>query len=187
MLSDWKVYLHRNKTNGKVYIGITSNSLKQRWKKGHGYKGCCNFEKAIKRYGWNGFNHQVLFTGLTKQEAEELEIKLIEKYQSFNKKFGYNMTMGGSDNIPIKEVRKKQSKQRLHLIKNKPELLQKAINAASIKNSKPVKCIETGELYKSASEATRLTNINRCSIAKCCQKKVNTAGGFHWQYCSGGN
>jgi predicted GIY-YIG superfamily endonuclease len=27
----WCVYMHKNKTNGKVYIGITSRDVKDRW------------------------------------------------------------------------------------------------------------------------------------------------------------
>ena len=31
------VYMHTNKTNGKVYVGLTSMELKERWRDGKGY------------------------------------------------------------------------------------------------------------------------------------------------------
>ena len=34
----YSVYKHTNKENKKVYIGITSRQVEQRWANGHGYK-----------------------------------------------------------------------------------------------------------------------------------------------------
>lgn len=50
----WVVYKHQNLQNGKVYIGITSQATKDRWKLGHGYthkSGQCKIANAIKKYG----------------------------------------------------------------------------------------------------------------------------------------
>ena len=33
----YSVYIHKNKTNNKVYIGVTSKKPKQRWRNGKGY------------------------------------------------------------------------------------------------------------------------------------------------------
>lgn len=49
------IYLHRNKSNGKVYIGQTIQSIENRWKNGNGYKPCTYFYKAIQKYGWENF------------------------------------------------------------------------------------------------------------------------------------
>ena len=50
--------------------------------------------------------------------------------------------------------------------------------------SKQVRCVETGEVYPSQSEASRRTGIFQCHISDvCCKKpKRKTAGGFHWEY-----
>lgn len=107
----WCVYMHRNKSNGKVYIGQTSMKPNKRYKKdGVGYKECSHFWNAIQKYGWDNFEHYVLFDGLTHQEANEIEIALIEQFDSMNPQHGYNLTTGGSENITMsQETRKKMS------------------------------------------------------------------------------
>ena len=53
---------------------------------------------------------------------------------------------------------------------------------AAAARSKKVRCIETGIVYPSASEAARQTGIDKSSISKCCRGKLKTAGGFHWEF-----
>lgn len=45
------VYLHINKTNNKVYVGITSMAVNNRWKEGKGYIKCEIMNRAILKYG----------------------------------------------------------------------------------------------------------------------------------------
>lgn len=89
------VYIHTNKTNGKVYIGQTCQDINQRWRNGKGYVNNKLFYKAIQKYGWDNFEHKVIFTGLTKDEADKTEIELISFYASNNPDKGYNLTIGG--------------------------------------------------------------------------------------------
>jgi len=51
-------------------------------------------------------------------------------------------------------------------------------------NSKPVICVELGEWYGSAGEASDALGISRTGIARCCtgQKYYRTAGGYHWRW-----
>lgn len=49
-------------------------------------------------------------------------------------------------------------------------------------NNHPVICIETGEIFLSASDAMQKTNIDNSSIIKCCKKIRKTAGGYTWKY-----
>lgn len=79
----------------KKYIGITKQNPKARWSNGNGYKGNCYFTYAIQKYGWNNFKHIILFEVDTLQEAKQKEIELIAKFQSDNRKYGYNITKGG--------------------------------------------------------------------------------------------
>ena len=51
---------------------------------------------AIQKYGWENIKHEILFENLSKEEAEQKEIELIEKFKSYNDKFGYNITKGGN-------------------------------------------------------------------------------------------
>ena len=90
------VYKHTNLINRKVYIGQTCQKPRIRWNYGLGYKHNKHFYAAIKKYGWNNFSHEILYENLSKKEADELETKLIEQYQTENKDICYNVAIGGS-------------------------------------------------------------------------------------------
>ena len=95
MNNDYIVYMHTS-PNNKKYIGITSQNPNRRWgKNGNRYKTHVYFWSAIQKYGWDNFNHEILFEGLTKEEAEQKEIELIAYYKSNNINYGYNMSIGG--------------------------------------------------------------------------------------------
>lgn len=95
MNNNYIVYMHTS-PNNKKYIGITSQKPERRWRKnGEGYKDNLYFWRAIQKYGWDNFKHEILNTGLTKAEAELKEIELIAYYNSNNVNFGYNMSIGG--------------------------------------------------------------------------------------------
>lgn len=89
----WTVYKHTS-PSGKIYIGITGQKVERRWGNGSGYSNNKYFTRAIKKYGWENFNHKILFTGLTKKEAGKMEQYLIEKYDCIMPK-GYNKSKGG--------------------------------------------------------------------------------------------
>lgn len=92
----WCVYVHTNLTNGKCYVGITSQyPVEKRWQLGWGYHEQPKFFKAIEEFGWNGFEHKILETGLTEQEAKQKEVKYIELFDSYRN--GYNSTFGGNN------------------------------------------------------------------------------------------
>lgn len=89
------VYMHENIINGKKYIGITCQKPKDRWRGGKGYK-IGGFKKAIDKYGWDNFNHVILYENLSKEEACIKERELINQYNTMNKKYGYNQCEGGN-------------------------------------------------------------------------------------------
>lgn len=91
----YTIYKHTS-PSGKYYIGVTKQNPKDRWKNGYGYLDNEYFTRAIKKYGWNNIKHEILFTNLTKEEAEQKEIELIAFYKSNNRDFGYNIENGGS-------------------------------------------------------------------------------------------
>lgn len=88
------VYKHTTPSN-KVYIGITCQPVNERWRNGEGYRGQI-FYRAVKKYGWEKIKHEILFEGLTKEEAEAKEIELIKEYKSNIKTHGYNVENGGN-------------------------------------------------------------------------------------------
>ena len=82
-----------------------------RWgKDGSGYGTNSYFASAIKHYGWNNFSHEILYDNLTKEEACEKEIALIESYHTNKHDFGYNSTTGGDIFTMTPEVKEKMSK-----------------------------------------------------------------------------
>lgn len=91
---EYCVYMHTC-PKGKVYIGITRNNPLKRWQNGTGYRTNEYFTRAIKKYEWENFKHELLFTGLSEKEAKEKEIYLIAKYKSNQRKYGYNISSGG--------------------------------------------------------------------------------------------
>lgn len=50
------------------------------------------------------------------------------------------------------------------------------------KRKKSVECIETGEIYNSATEAARSKMVDRPNISACCAGRLKTAGGYHWRF-----
>lgn len=99
------IYCYTNKTNNKKYIGITSRSMEER-EQSHIYESknksnkCYNapFKRAIRKYGINGFNREILAIVDSLDRACELEKFYIKKYKSYYKyknSNGYNATIGG--------------------------------------------------------------------------------------------
>lgn len=91
----YTVYCHTNNINGKKYFGITAVKPEYRWNHGKGYNHQV-FSKAISKYGWENFSHEILFEGLTKEEAELQEISLIRQFKTQDQRYGYNISCGGN-------------------------------------------------------------------------------------------
>lgn len=102
-MENYSVYIHKF-PNNKVYIGITSKLVKRRWCRGSTYSYHKRMYNAIKKYGWDNISHEVLKSGLTKIEAENMEIELIKLHKSYLYEFGYNRDMGGNSAEKISEA-----------------------------------------------------------------------------------
>ena len=106
-MNNFTVYKHTT-PSGKVYIGITGQNPLRRWRPdGSGYKENNHFWNAICKYGWDNIKHEIIRSGLTKEEACRLEIDLIAKHDSTNQKKGYNDTAGG-EHPPFSEATRKK-------------------------------------------------------------------------------
>ena len=54
---------------------------------------------------------------------------------------------------------------------------------ASEARKRKVQCIETGEIFESASEAARkVPKTTQSKICMVCRGQRNTCGGYHWRY-----
>lgn len=174
-MDSYTVYMHTF-PNGKRYVGITCLTASNRWRKGQGYEKQPVYN-AINKYGWDNILHEILFTGLSKEDAEIKERQLISIYHTNIHENGYNVELGGYHNgKTTKETREKISnscKGKKHrFAKRKP------------KNQKPVICIETGETFPCAKDAQIIMGIDANNIKHCCNhhKYYKTAGGYHWEF-----
>lgn len=186
-MSEYTVYMHVNKTNGKRYVGITSDNPINRWQNGHGYYKNKHFARSIEKYGWGGFDHLILFSCHEKETACQLEQWLIAEYKTTDKRFGYNLTSGGEHFKHSKESRRLMSKNRKgkgRVKRSDETILKMKANHAGGTNKRPVVCVETGIVYACINDASRETGINKKGISGCCRglKNYNTAGGYHWRF-----
>src|SRR5260370_6574829 len=90
------IYILKNKCNNKVYIGQTWNTLKERGDGGYGYIKSSHLYNAIKKYGWDNFYYEFLTLTHTQEVADYWEQYFIDKFKSNNRKYGYNIKLGGS-------------------------------------------------------------------------------------------
>ena len=90
----YTVYKHTT-PSGKAYIGATGQNPKHRWDNGKGYRHNRRFCDAIQKYGWGNIEHEVISTGLGKEQAYAMEAELIAKYDTTNPAKGYNISIGG--------------------------------------------------------------------------------------------
>lgn len=146
----WIIYKHTNKLNGKSYIGQTCQSPNLRWNNGKGYSRTFKFGKAIDKYGWDAFTHEILEDNiLTQEDANERECHYIEYYDTFVG--GYNSTKGGGNGDHLGN-----------------EVIQISLDKSIIRK------------FPSASEAERCTGILSQNIGSCLLGMQITAGGFFW-------
>jgi group I intron endonuclease len=104
------IYLLYNKVNNKVYIGQTWQLPKYRFgTNGRGYIECTHLNNAIQKYGWSNFEHIILDTALSQEEADKKEDEFITLYNSRDPKLGYNIKSGGSRGKLSEETKRKLS------------------------------------------------------------------------------
>jgi len=183
--------MHINKYNGKRYIGITSLDPIRRWNNGHGYYKNKHFRDAILKYGWGGFDHLILFSGMDKESACNVEQWLIAEYKTTDRSFGYNLTTGGEYFKHSKESKRLMSVNRKGKgnAKHTPEQIQHMKeNHAGGADKSAVICIDTNERFESINDAARAKGINKKGISGCCRKvpHYNTAGGYRWRFVNEG-
>lgn len=205
---NYTVYAHINKTNGKIYVGITSKKPKIRWgKDGIGYRSCRYFYNAIKKYGWNNFDHEIIAEHLTEEEAKNFEKTLISKLELKNNQLGYNLTDGGDGTVGrviTDEIRKNLSmaQQGKHIgsdnqfygkhhseetKKHLSKMKKGKYKGKDSWRSKKVICINTGVIFDTIIEAAKYYDIQIASIVLNCQGKMHCGGEFNgekliWSY-----
>ncbi len=102
------IYKVTNKLNGKIYIGQSRKTLAKRksehMRESNG-RGKTYFNKAIRKYGIDGFTWQVICICPNIDSLNEQEEYYIAFYDSMNT--GYNLTSGGKNCIMSDESKEK--------------------------------------------------------------------------------
>ncbi len=146
---EWVIYRHIS-PSGKCYVGQTNRPLESRWNNGKGYSRAFKFGKAIDRYGWENFTHEILESHILTQElANERECFYIGLYDSFIN--GYNSTKGG-DNC-------EHLGNEIYQINLKKQIVNK---------------------FSSAADAERKCGVLAQNIGACLLGHQITAGGYYW-------
>lgn len=114
-----KGYIYKHTSpSGKSYIGqTTQKDPGMRWRNGRGYLSTTSygeqtyFARAIKKYGWKNFTHEILWKG---------EVSSIEELNQLEEDFilsegtlapdGYNLKTGGKNHITTEETRGRMKK-----------------------------------------------------------------------------
>lgn len=202
-MDTYKVYEHVF-PNGKKYIGITCRSLKERFKNGRGYCHNSHMTNAIKKYGWENVEHNIIASGLSKEDAENMEIELIKKYDLTNRLKGYNIELGGKACHRItEETRKKliekcsgknnarygvevskETREKMRLAKLGKKQPESQKLKRRISEGKPIaqytndgKYIKT---FYSGRQVKRELGIHNASA--CARGLCKTSGGYVWKY-----
>jgi hypothetical protein len=93
-LTNWCVYMHEHRKNGRRFFGATDKKPTNEWQNGEGHRASPRLYEAIKASGWDAFRHEILYTNLTRTEAERLVEVLVVKYGTRDPACGYNEAGG---------------------------------------------------------------------------------------------
>lgn len=93
------IYCHTNRVNGKRYVGQTRKTMEIRWRR-HLTDARAGaqwvFQRAIRKYGPEAFDHDVLEECLTLEAANAAEQRWIAHFNSTDPALGYNTDAGGN-------------------------------------------------------------------------------------------
>lgn len=200
-MNNYKLYVHIC-PNGKRYYGITSQRPARRWRNGKGYDHNEYFTRAINKYGWDNIEHIILFDSLTESEAKELEQYYIQWYQTADRDYGYNISLGGESGNCSDETKQKisksnkgkhhteESKQKMsesrkgtkhhmygkHHTEETKQKLKESMMGKNGPSAKPVICITTKTVFYTAKDGAEYYSIDGSGIIKCCKDKRKSCG-----------
>lgn len=204
------VYIIKNKTNKKFYIGQTRNELRKRW---HDHVGAANrgslapIHQAIRKYGVDNFAIEVLVKCSSLEELNNKEIEYIA-----NLKPSYNIHHGGNTSFTeehSKRVRDAMSRpdvrEKILKTKTDPKInakLRKALKekvhsnkntvkqmiAGGMQFAKKIKAINinTGKefIFFSQREAEKVLKIPNSSIRKVLRNIIKQSHSYRFEYIS---
>lgn len=184
--------------NGKRYVGIEAKNGARIKFHSRGYNSKSKnpqlVTRAISKHGWDTCKWRYLVTNASKEDAGKLEKFFIKQFQTQDRDKGYNICPGGrgGSGYPVsEETRKKlsiintgkklssETREKMRIAQSRPKPWLRGIGGPK----KPVVCIETGDIYESASMAAKNMGMNFGSkISAACLGRRITAAGYHWSF-----
>lgn len=180
----YSVYIHKC-PNNKVYVGITSKPVNERWKNGKGYSNNKHFMQAIIKYGWDNIEHIVIADNLNKVDACKLEQTLIKQYNSNNREYGYNKSIGGElSSLGFHHT--DEAKKKISIASSKQKRSKEAYEKTARAKRKAVEVYDINAnllgVFKSLTDAEKFTGVNNSNISAVCKGKYTQFKGYIFKY-----
>lgn len=194
----YDIYAIINLVNNKIYVGQTKRGYRKRFLEHiKPNDGSPYLKNAIKKYGVDNFECELLDIAYDQETANEKEKSWISALKTFNGKNGYNILMGGNVKPLNSDTKNKMSsskKGELNSFYGKKHSTQSKEKMSKWKRenyilekhplSKKVKCIELNRVFNCVREAEIELNINAHHIGQVANNKYGrkTAGGYRWKW-----
>lgn len=121
----------------------------------------------------SNINNNKLLPSIDSRESEE-----IHKLLSENKRYPTKLIIEDNEKgLNMTQISKKYDLT--------PRIVQGILKKSGViitGHRKKVLCIETGIVYNSTQEASKITGVHQSSISLCCNGKRKTAGKLRWKY-----
>lgn len=178
---NYYVYKITNDINDKIYIGQTTESLKQRFNRHCGYQLNDNthLHRAMKKYGIQHFSIELVEEVDNQKKLDEREFYWINFYNSVENGYNTKNVIGkcGGDTLTnhpnLEEIKKKISESKLGG-KNPNARKVKAINIETLEELE----------FNSFSECQQCLNIPRHDIiGRRCSGKIKKPYLDKWNFC----
>jgi group I intron endonuclease len=193
MKKQYVVYKSTNKINGDFYIGVSSQGLKSR-KIGHLFdakKGSdIRFHRAIRKYGEENFDWEVVLSVSSKEEMFQNEIKLISELNP-----QYNCTSGGDGQYcHTDETKKKISDKKRGKKPTESTMagLRKFLSERTDKHlvlplgpksqQKKVICLNDNKVFDCAKDAAEFYSVDRSELGRNCRNEIKVLDGKIFKY-----
>lgn len=182
------IYKITNKINGKCYIG-QSNDINRRWQQELSPNAKLNphLARAFEKYGTYNFEFEII-EECHRELLNEREQFWINLYNSADKNFGYNKTLGGDGNLGRHFIMSEEQKEKIrkantgHKLTEEQLIKIREISKYKINpNQIVIFCYETNKYYLSIGKAAKELGICKDSIRQVINGQNNHA--LNYRFC----
>lgn len=165
----------KSKVNNKVYIGCSSNIERRFTEHKNALVKGTHYNTYLQRHYnkhvaivTNVYEYIIVETCLTADELKELEMIYINRFDSTNKRKGFNLTLGGEDLCNLSDEAKMTKRN------------------AIVAKLKPIYCYSLGgkfvSEYKCVPDAALELGLNKNSIMNSLQRGIQIKGYLFYKY-----